>query len=240
MKQYVSGLLKSHLPLICILSVFILSFPGLQAQQRPVVVRTQNSDSLFQERLVKLALDGPLFRGTDHRNRINELELKRARNSWTNLLTVSLNYNDQTFTKNNNVNAAYVYPKYFFGLNIPLGTLLSRTEVKAAKEQIAISKDNQEQLYRNIRADVLGKYKQYKNFNELIILQNEVVVEEEIAAKDAKEKFLPGTITREDYNKALKLYNEESAKLLNLQLQQEILKLEIERIIGTTLENVMK
>jgi outer membrane protein TolC len=240
MKQHVSGLLKSTPMLLCILCAVFFSTAGLQAQQRPPVDRTVNADSLFQERLVALAMDGPLYRGSDHRNRINELELKRARNSWTNLLTVSLNYNDQTFTKNNNVNAAYVYPKYFFGLNIPLGTLLSRTEVKAAKEQIAISRDNQEQLYRNIRADILGKYKQYKNLNELIILQNEVVIEEEIAAKDAKEKFIPGTISREDYNKALKLYNEESAKLLNLQLQQEMLKLEIERIIGTTLENVMK
>jgi outer membrane protein TolC len=239
MKQYLSGLLKSHSHLTLTFFAALIICTSSMAQQRPPVDRTVNADSLFQERLVALALDGPQYRGAEHRNRINELELKRARNAWTNLLTLSLNYNDQTFAKNQTA-LPYAYPKYFFGLNIPLGTLLSRTEVKAAKEQIAISKDNQEQLYRNTRADVLSKYRQYKNLNELIILQNQVVVEEELAAKEANDQFLPGNITREDYNKALKLYNEESAKLLNLQLQQEVLKLEIERIIGTTLDAVMK
>lgn len=199
-----------------------------------------DSASSIEEKLVALALDGPVYRGTDHQNKINEYQLKSAKNSWLNLLTVSTNYNDQSFKTENQSNASYVYPKYFFGVTIPLGTLFSRTGVKSAKEQVEISKDNQEQLARNIRADIVSKYRQYKNYSTLIALQSQAVDDEETAFLQAKEKFRNGIITIEVHNAAQKLYNDELAKKIGLQLQQDLLKVEIERIIGTTLENALK
>src|SRR5579872_1446983 len=83
----------------------------------PLLVNPRNSDltdTAIENRLVALALLGPEFDATVHQNRISDLELKRAKNQWLNLLSVSTNYNDQTFAKSGT--AAYVYPKYFFGL----------------------------------------------------------------------------------------------------------------------------
>jgi len=121
-----------------------------------------------------------------------------------------------------------------------LGTLFSRTEIKAAREGIEISKNNQEQLARNIRAEVISKYRQYKNYFALISLQSQAVDDEETAFLQVKEKFRNGAITIELHNIAQKKYNDELTKKLNLQLQQDMIKIDIERLIGTSLENVLK
>ena len=192
----------------------------------------------FEERLVALALESPQYEGSKHQNNINELVLKKAKNSWMNLLTVSTNYNDQSFAKTNTP-GTYVYPKYFFGLNIPLGIIFSqRGEIKAAREVIELSKNNQKQLARNIRADILSKYKQYKTYGDLILLQNEVINDEQAVLLQTEQKFRDGKTSIELFNAAQKSYNSEIAKRLQLQLQQDLLKIEIEKIIGTKLEYV--
>ena len=196
------------------------------------------SSSSIEEKLVELALKGPLFQGSVHQNKLNEYQLDGAKKAWLNLLTISTNYNDQTFTKNVVSNIAY--PKYFFGLTIPLGTLLSRTEIKAAREGVELSKNNQEQLKRDIRAEVITKYKQYKVQGELIAFQNELMNDVQAAVLQSEESFRKGTITIEQFNTAQRSNNDEKARLINLQLQQDLIKVEIERMIGVGLESVIK
>src|SRR5882757_4406341 len=79
------------------------------------------SDTANENRLVALVLKGPEYDASIHQGRITELELKRAKMTWLNLLTISTNYNDQSFAKpaaNANGQPTYVYPKYFFGITI--------------------------------------------------------------------------------------------------------------------------
>ena len=191
----------------------------------------------IEARLVRMSLDGPLYKAAGNQNQINEYVLKSARNSWENLLTLSLNYNDQTFQKTTSTQG-YVYPKYFFGLNIPLGILFSRTQVKAAREQIKISKANQEELARTIRTDALGKYRQYKTKKELLRLQTQVVDDEQASFLQVQKNYREGSVNLEAHNAAQKKYNDELAKKLNFQLDLEIIKLDLEKMIGTNLESV--
>jgi outer membrane protein TolC len=193
----------------------------------------------IEEKLVELALKGPEVLQGEHRNKIDEYQLKGAKNNWLNILSVSANYNDQSFKKSVDPTSTYVYPKFFTGITIPLGVLFSRTGVKAAKEQVEISKNIQDQLARNIRAEVLSRYKEYKNLSKLIINQQGVVDDYEAAFTQAKKKFSEGTITIEVHNLASKNYNDEMAKLLNLQLQQDLVKIQIEKMIGTNLDSVI-
>jgi outer membrane protein TolC len=196
------------------------------------------SSSNVEEKLVELALKGPLFQGSVHQNKLNEYQLEGAKKAWLNLLTISTNYNDQTFTKNVVSNIAY--PKYFFGLTIPLGTLLSRTEIKTAREGVELSKINQEQLKRDIRAEVITKYKQYKVQGELIAFQNELMNDVAAAVIQSEESFRKGTITIEQFNTAQRSNNDEKARLINMKLEQDLIKVEIERMIGVSLESVIK
>src|SRR5882724_2694040 len=138
---------------------------------------TDLSDTANENRLVDLALKGPEFDATVHQGKINELELKRAKGTWLNLLSISTNYNDQSFAKPSSTSGqpTYVYPKYFFGITIPLGIIFSQgNQVKAARESIANGKDQQEILARTIRANVLTKYKQYKMWTALVQIESEL------------------------------------------------------------------
>lgn len=204
-----------------------------QAQLTPSV-----PDSTVERRLVELALNGPEMKQTFHRSKVYEYQLKAAKNQWVNLFTFSLNYNDQSL-KQTSPTTAYVYPKYFFGLNIPLGTLLSRTSVKAANEGVAIGQLDQEQLRRKITADVLTKYREYKAQSELVALATASINDIEATLDDAKLKFQKNEITFEALNLVQQTRNSERAKIINLKLQQDVIRLEIERMIGTSLESVL-
>lgn len=221
---------------------FVLLFSvSASAQITPIkrdTAKRINSDtaSLIEERLVELAMEGPMVKAAGHQDKINEYQLIAAKNNWINLLTLSYNYNDQSF-KNNVQN---VYPKFFVGVTVPLGTLLSRTQVKAANEAVSISKENHEQLRRTVKAEVIGKYRQYKAYGEMIAMQSELLNNVQAALLQSEDNFRKGTVKIEEYNMAQRLKNEEATKLVNLQLQQDLVKLDIEKWIGTSLESVLR
>jgi outer membrane protein TolC len=196
-------------------------------------------DSVIQERLVALALMGPLYDASFHEVRIAYYKVKTAKKSWFNLLTVSLNYNDQTFATPV-AGQAYVYPKYFFGLTIPIGTIVSKgSEIKGAKEEVKIAQDNRDNMARTTRADILSKYTEYKTYRALVVLESQVVEDIHAAFLQAEKRFNDGSVTIEVYSDASRAYTAEMTKMLNLQLQEDLVKLDIEKVIGVKLETVI-
>jgi outer membrane protein TolC len=216
--------------------------PTLYRNSNPTP-RPVNSDSVVQERLVLLALSGPVYDVTGHQINVAENNLTKAKRSWLNLLSFSFDYNNldlpqkaSTAAQNN-----YVYPKYFFGVTIPIGLFFTMgPDVKTGRENVAIQRDNQLQMARTIRADVLAKYVQYKAYSNQIALQSNVVDDEEALRKQTEKKFQDGGISIEQYNLANKIYGEDMTKKLNLQLQQDLLRIDIEKMIGISLESVLK
>ena len=201
-----------------------------------------DEDTAIENRLVQLALAQPLFKQTESQNKILDYQLRKQRNSWLNLLSLSTSYNDQSFAKPTNVgNTAYVYPKYFFGLTIPIGLIVSNgTDIKITKESKLIAEEQKAEQAKTIRASVLSNYKQYKAGEKLLAIQNQVVDDEQANFLQVEEKFKDGTTTLDLYNDASKKYNDEQVKVINLQLQQDLIKLELERLIGMRLEDALK
>jgi outer membrane protein TolC len=85
----------------------------------------------------------------------------------------------------------------------------------------------------------LTKYREYRAYSQLIAIQSEMVNDVQAELAQTEEKFRKGTVTIDTYNAAQKGNNSEMATLINLKLQQEIKKLEIERMIGVKLETVI-
>lgn len=208
------------------------------AQQKSTAASAGPSEEVIKKRLVDLAMKTPRYAASEHQNKINEYQLKRARNTWLNLLTISANYNDQTFAKR--TDQQLVYPKFFTGVNIPLGTIFSQAEAKAAREQVKMGKDNQESLALLIKREVLSKYVQYKLTGEMIVNQDRVIVDAAAALAQVEELFKNGTTTIELYNEASRRHNTEKTLRIQYQMQQDMFKLELEEMIGTSLESVLK
>jgi outer membrane protein TolC len=222
----------------CILTLICLSIAS-NAQTtttRPVV----DTSSAIEEKLVQLALNGPEVEKTAHQNKIDEYQLKNAQNNWMNLLTFNMNVNEFSVSDHNVGNTAYVYPRYNLGLTVPLGTILSRTAVKSAKENIEIGKNNTELIKRSLREQVLTAYKQYVAYGQLIAIQSELANDVKTQLAQAEEKFRSGTVSIDVYNNAQRSNNSENAALIDLRLQQDLKKLEIEKLIGVKLETVLR
>jgi outer membrane protein TolC len=206
------------------------------------VLRNDANDTVIENRLVALALAQPNYEETVYQQKIFEYQLKKQRNSWLNLLTLSTTYNDQSFAKpENNGTTSYVYPKYFIGVTIPLGLIVSNgTDVKITQQSELIAKSQQAELAKTIKASVLSNYKQYKANEKLLAIQNQAVDDEQANFLQLEQKFKNGTATLEEYNTASQKYNDEQVKVIGLQLQQDLIKLELERLIGRKLEDALK
>lgn len=235
-KTYFSGTQSKNYALLLLATSF-LSIARGQITASNVLV-SDSSSSEIEERLVQLALqNSPELKNTAHLNKINEYQLKSAQNVWLNTLALGGNINDQTFNKYNP--QTVYYPKFSAGVTIPLGIIFSKTAVKSARANIEIGKNNTELLKDNIREQVLTAYKQYVAFSRLIAIQSELANDVKIQLAQTEEKFRKGTTTLETYSLAQKNNNTELANLVNLKLQQDLKKLELEKLIGVKLETVL-
>jgi len=228
---------------VCSFSAFA-QVPANRSKPEDAPSATRNyfepADTAVEKRLVALALASPTFDASNHQNKINELELRRAKSSWLNLLTVSTSYYDQSGNKTSG-QTTYVVPKYYFSLSIPLGIIFSQgNQVKTARESIAMSKDRQDELARTIKVEVLSKYKQYRLYTSLIDMQSEMINDVLATSSQVEDNFKKGKVTVDVYIGSQKVRNEELAKLMNLKLQQDLIKLEIEKMIGMPLEAVIR
>ena len=219
--------------------------PANPASAGPITrISTDLADTANENKLVMLALQGPEYDASIHKSKADELELRRAKATWLNLLSISTNYNDQSFAKKtsgtggtNNI----VYPKYYFGITIPLGIIFSQgNTVKLARESIAQGKDQQEILARQIKANVLSKYKEYKLLSALIEMESETINDVQANFSQAEDNFRKGTITVESYMLVQRAKNDELSKVLNLQFRQDLIRLDIERMIGWPLDHVLR
>jgi outer membrane protein TolC len=86
----------------------------------------------------------------------------------------------------------------------------------------------------------LGKYKQYKTISKIISLENESLLDVEAAVMRSEESFRKGNITIEAYNTSQRTRNDALTRIVNLRLQQDILELDLERMIGVPLESVVR
>jgi len=219
--------------------VLLVQVSSGYAQSNTSNLFRQDTTSAIEERLVQLAWQGPEVERVAHQSKIDEYELKAAQNMWMNLMAFNINYNEFTFSKNSPI-TTYVYPRYNLGITIPLGSLFSRTSIKSAKENVDIGKNNMELIKRTLRQEVLTAYKQYMTFGQLIAIQSEMMNDVKTQLAQIEEKFRSGTISIDAYNNAQKNNNLEAAALVNLKLEQDLKKLELEKLIGVRLESVLK
>ncbi|HVX24699.1 MAG TPA: TolC family protein [Parafilimonas sp.] len=201
----------------------------------------RDKDSITENRLVELALQQPKFDEAQAQRKTIDYQLEKERKAWLNLLSISANYNDQTFAGKRTNQTAYVYPRYFFGVTIPLGLIFSGgSDYKITKESATIVKDQELELQQTIKANVLGDYAQYRTYDKLIAIQNQSNDDAQAYYLQVEQKFSDGTATLEAYNDASAKYNEGVVKTVNLKLQQDLIKLDLEKLIGRKLEDIFK
>jgi outer membrane protein TolC len=233
---------KPLLLLSLCLALFVLGARAqstINASQKIVGMDTSGAE----QKLIRIALTRPAYDVTYRQIRNANHQLSLARNAWLNLLTISLNFNDQEFYHQKTIpgQATYVYPKYFFGVTIPVGLIFSRgSEIRIAKENQAIAKDNREEAERTIIAEVKSKYRTYLNYQNMLAVQNIIVNDEQAVFLQVEKNFRDGKNSIDDYNSASKAFNVTILQQLQYKLIADQDKVDLEQMLGMSLEAALK
>ncbi len=215
-------------------------------------IRTPDAVTDIRERLVQLALQNPMYEIADRNLTIRRYQVKAAKNSWLSHIALQGNFNEFAFQKGvtsidsvtgvkTTTNPSSFYPKYNAGINIPFD-IFSRTknEVKIAKENLSIAQAEKNQHFREIKAEVLTKYEDYILYQQRLDLQIQVTQDARTVYLSAEKDFQEGAIKQEDYNRSYRGYTDEKIKQAEALRNLNVIKLEMEKIIGVSMEDVLK
>lgn len=210
-------------------------------------IRQANTPTDIREKLVQLALQNPTYEVVDRRVNIAEYNVKKAKGSWLSPIAVQGNLNEFAFkgttTGANGVvyNPSTFYPKYNIGATIPFDIFSSKkNDVKIARENLSIAQAEKNQRFREIKAEVLTKYEDYLLCQEKLDFQSQVTQDARTAYLAAEKDFQEGAIKQDEYNKSYRGYTDEKIRQFEYQRNYNVVKLELERMIGVSMEDVQK
>ena len=200
----------------------------------PQDVKTED----FEEKLVRLAWNNnPENKIIIADKNIAEYERKKASWSWLNQVRVTGNLNELSI--NQDANSNILFPRYNFGVTIPLGIVVDNPKdvaiARAEVEKASLQVQSQKLLIRN---QVLRAYQLFKMHEQIFKLKSDLTEDEYSNFLSIEEKFENGEVSLEDYKEASKNYNLELENRITAKNRYEIAKLDLELLIGVKLEEV--
>ena len=198
-------------------------------------------DSIAEE-LANIALQNPEIKSFEASSTAAEYTWKASKYQLLNSITVAGNLNEYSINKTNNnlgVNGTnLLYPRYNFGIRVPIGELFSSPRITKANYYKLQSEEEIVKLTRNrIRKDVIILFQNYATTQKLIALQQEVLQDESVAFTKAEERFKNGETSLESYTLTSKAYNNEQVKLVNLTKDLKVYQASLEELLGMPLED---
>jgi outer membrane protein TolC len=224
------------------LLAFLFFSEMIQAQNSAPLYRSDSSRRTdIREKLVQLAMQNPVYEMADHAALAATYQIKIAKSAYLGLFSAQGNINEFTISKPtyNGTQIPYYYPKYNFALNIPFDIFTRTTNnVKIAQENYYMAAAAKNQKFREIKADVLSKYENYLLARQLVELQSKITQGEYATLKRAESDFSENLIKLDEVERVQKSYIMEQVKSLTLQKDLNLSKIEIEKVIGVSIEDV--
>lgn len=230
----------------CLLLLFLLVVFTNNLYSQDYLDVSRNSEEQreldeFGEKLVKIALKNhPDLLIADRNTEISKKQETIAKYEWLGSISVGGNINETSINPPpDDVGQNIYYPRYNFGMNIPLFLFLNQpNQSRIAKEQILISIEEKRKIELELRKSVLIAYNNYLLRKDLYEMQVQRLDEEQAILKSNESKFSNGEISFEAYNNANRKYKDDFETLLFYRTNLANAKLEIEELIGTKLEDV--
>jgi len=213
-------------------------------------VRQPGKEMDIRERLVQLALQNPVYEVADRRVSIAGYQVKRAKSGWLTPIVVQGNLNEFSFKGNTTTiingvptttNPSTFYPRYNIGATIPFSLFSEkRNDIKIARENLSIAEAEKNQHFREIKVQVLSKYEDYLLAQQKLDFQSQVTQDARTAYLASEKDFQEGAIKQEEYNKSYRAYTDEKIRQAEYQRNYNVFKLEMEAMIGVSMDDLMK
>lgn len=201
------------------------------------VVQPVDEDAAIKNRLVKLAQKNPTFLADDAAIEIAELNRKKATSSWLSSVVIGGNLNEFSI---NNSPAGNFYPKYNFGVQIPLDIYArNKNERLVGDQNIIIANAAKADRMNRVKAETLIRYENFKEQRELANLQKISVDNNYSDYLAAQSNFADNVITVDVLNKIYQEYVSEQFKLVQLKKELNVAIIQLEEMIGMPLAKVI-
>jgi len=227
--------------IFALVTLFCSSIAGLcqQVDYNKIILPQSVNTNDFGEKLVQIAWQNhPSNKLVTKDYEIAKVTLLQTKWSWLEQISASGNLNE--FTLNPEQNSNLFFPRYNFGVTIPLGILVSvPTSTKIAQketEKADLAIKQQKLVLRNL---VLKAYHNYLMYEELLKIKSDLVEDEQASFLAVEESFQSGNVSLAEYKEALKAYNAELENQIRAKNDFENAKLEIEMYIGINLEEII-
>ncbi|WP_448518555.1 TolC family protein [Rhodoflexus sp.] len=198
----------------------------------------------IRERIVFLAWqNNPAIRRSMLRKEISDANVRIARSGWLAAFRIIGNLNEfnigPTFGRDTDLPQNFFFPRYNFGVAIGLDYFSrNKNEVKIAKAEREISREDHNLLKLQIRADALSKYQIYYTARELFRFQQEITEDAYVKYLSIEQQFKNGERSLEDYENALRGYKNEQIRRLTSEREFFLAKYDLEKLIGVPIEQV--
>jgi len=195
------------------------------------------------EALVALALNNPSVKSAENFAQQYKYLYHVSKTTWMNNIVLQGNINEYSFQQNNPndpLKQSTQYPKYNFGIILPIGLFINSPKQAKAdyyKYQFAVEQINVEK--QNIRREVLINYHDYTMNKELLAQHQELVNDWSIIHRKNEQKFSNGEITLEAFYTSTKTYTDELAKQANLNDALRTSEARLEALIGMNIEDAL-
>lgn len=209
----------------------IQQVPDSLRKQPPV--QQVDEDQAIKNKLVKLAQKNPAFIADDAAIEIAVLNRKKANSSWLSSVVIGGNLNEFSI---NNSPAGNFYPKYNFGVQLPLDIYArNKNERKVGDQNIIIANAGKEDRLNKVKAETLIRYENFKEQRDLTNLQKISVDNNYSDYLAAQANFADNAITVDVLNKIYQGYVFEQFKLVQLKKEFNVAIIQLEEMIGMSL-----
>jgi outer membrane protein TolC len=224
--------------ILVLAATFCLATGRCQDDSRNSINFNVSVDSIA-EALVGFAMNHPTIKSAEYLAGFFEYSYKESKTTWMNNIVAQGNLNEFSIKEGSGSDAlkqSSQYPRYNFGVSIPLGIFVNNP--KATKAALLKYRSTVEQVNverQNIRFQVLAAWQDYLMNKRLQHLQDEVVHDYEIIYIKNKDAFSKGQVTLDAFNYSSMMYHNELTKQITIESAVHVSEAKIESLIGMSL-----
>lgn len=200
----------------------------------------------YLDKLIETAKQNyPAVKANQHKIIEAQANVGKANVSYLDAFSISYIYQPQGFlgisaAGNSSSSGNYgTFNGIQLGFTFNLGTFFEKpSEVKAAKQELAIARDQSDEYMLSLTSNVKKRYYTYVQDIANLKLITQATTDAEEVASSEKHRFQKGEVTFEEYNRAqLSLTTSYQAKIL-AESTLLIAKADLEELLGEKLEDV--
>jgi outer membrane protein TolC len=196
----------------------------------------------FEEKLVQLAWKNHPSNQLLYNNlQIAKHDTKIASSEWLNTIRITGNLNEFTIDQSGDPadNRAQFFPRYNFGLQIPLGIFSGTSnQVKKGRQLEQVAQHTLDAQKLAVRSQVLTTYNTYLMYREIFNLRSQELEEATASFVLLEQRFKSGEEKYDRYSAGLSTLNKVKIDRVMAQTDYSNSKLALEELIGLKLEDV--